>query len=79
MGAILSEIPKLSATNWMEFKEAMEMLFLGVGATYLIDAKPSTTTVPQCANLDQQLVPHIWARVEAEFRYIVQSSGPLPF
>jgi hypothetical protein len=74
MATILSEIPKLSANNWMEFKEAMEMLFLGSGASYLIDPKPSTTIPSQCLNLDQQLVPHIWARVEAEFRYIVQNS-----
>jgi hypothetical protein len=58
----------------MEFKPAMEMLFMGAGADYLIDATSSTSIPTECSKLDKQLVFYIWSRVDQEFRYLVQDA-----
>ncbi|MGH7239533.1 MAG: hypothetical protein ACREHG_05645 [Candidatus Saccharimonadales bacterium] len=74
LAALAAEIPKLTASNWMEFKSGMEMLFMGAGAEYLIDAQASTTIPPEATKLDKQLVFYLWARVDDDFKYIVQDS-----
>ena len=74
MATLAAEIPKLCASNWMEFKPAMEILFLGAGADYLIDAKASTSIPPECTRLDKQLVFYLWSRVDEDYRYLIQDS-----
>lgn len=74
IAALVGEIPKLNSSNWSEFKSAMEMLFLGSGADYLLDAKSNTTVPPDCTKIDKQLVFYIWARVDDEFRFLVQDA-----
>ena len=71
---LASEIPKLCSTNWGEFKDAMEMLFMGCGADYIIDATASTTIPKDCVRLDKQLTFYIWTRVDDEFRYLVNGT-----
>jgi len=72
--ALASEIPKLCATNWAEFKDAMELFFISSGADYLIDATASTTIPKECSRLDKQLIFHVWARVDDELKYLVKNS-----
>ena len=74
VSSLASEVPKLCATNWMEFKQAMEMLFIGAGADYLNDSTPSTSIPFECSKLDKQLIFTLWSRVDDEFRYIVQDN-----
>jgi hypothetical protein len=74
MATLATEIPKLCATNWMEFKPAMEILFLGAGADYLISPTDSTQVPTECSKLDKQLVFYLWSRVDDEFRYLIQDA-----
>lgn len=71
VGDLALEIPKLCAANWMEFKPAMEMLFLDAGAGYLIDATPSTPIPPQCSLLDHTLLCLLYFRMEKDFQHLV--------
>ena len=66
------EVPILSSTNWMQFKPAMEIIFIGSCAEYLIDSTPSTIIPPECFMLDQQLLIHLLSRVEDQFRPLMQ-------
>ena len=70
--ALCEDIPYLSATTWMEFKFAIENLFLSVGAGYLINPTPSTIIPPQFSLLNMFLVCPIWTRVDAKFQDLVQ-------
>jgi hypothetical protein len=47
---------------------------MSAGADYLIDASPSAPIPPECTKLDKQLIFHIWSRVDAELRYLVQDA-----
>jgi len=60
-------IPKLCSTTWMEFKSAMENLFLCVDCDYLINPTPSTTIPPQCSLLDMWLLCAIYPKVDEDF------------
>jgi hypothetical protein len=70
--ALTGDIPYLCATTWMEFKSAIENLFLYAGAGYLIDPTPSTTIPPQFSLLNKFLVIPIWSRVDDKFKDLVQ-------
>jgi hypothetical protein len=71
---LCSRIPKLCATTWMEFKSAMENLFLHTGCDYLIDATPSTCIPPQCSKLDMWLLCAVYPNVDEEFMLQTQDN-----
>ena len=69
---VTETVPMLSATNWIVFKFSMEMFFIGTCASYLLDSTPSTIIPPECSLLDQELLIHLWSRIEDEFRPLLQ-------
>ena len=76
LSPILAQIPLLNSSNWMQFKQDMEMLFRAAGAGYLVGASSSTTIPSECAKLDTELLPHIWSKVDYEFRYLIHDANP---
>ena len=73
MTSMSREIPMLSAANWMEFKDAMEIHFISACADYLVDATPSTKVPPECIMLDKHLIFHLSSRVGDELKYLVKA------
>lgn len=74
MASLAQEIPKLSASNWMDYKTGMEMLFMAAGADYLINATSATSIPSECVRLDKQLVFYLWARIDDDLKYIIQET-----
>lgn len=69
---MLSEVPKLTDSNFQTWKKGMTMFFSGCGASYLLST-PLPATVPNDSEaVDKKMVFFIWSRLSEELRYLVE-------
>lgn len=72
--AVLLEVPMLSSHNWHDFVKAAKMYFLAIGLEGIVSGTAPTTADALSAwnALDKLALPLLWARVDREYRYLVE-------